>query len=304
MSKLEGNILFGRRYRVIVGTGGIDGIEVSSLKCVFAIEKSMAETPNYSEITIYNLSAQTENTLIKSGQRIILEAGYEGEQYGLIFDGDIVQIFRDKEESVSYKLILLAQDGDLFLNKGVINTSLKAGQTPRTIVNSLSTNAENAIQLGSISDNLQNKELARGKICFGLAKDYLRQIAKSEQASFYVNDRQVNIVKAQDMPKGQALKLNAQTGLIGTLEQTETGIKGKCLLNPKLNLNSFLSIDNNSVRLQKISRDSKIRQLDQDGIYRIISLKHSGDTRGDSWYTEFTAISQVGEIPSTGKSLR
>ena len=33
------------------------------------------------------------------------------------------------------------------------------------------------------------------------------------------------------------------------------------------------------------------------GQYRIIKLTHSGDTRGNTWYSEFEAISQAGYLP-------
>ena len=293
---LDGNMLYGRRYRIIVGTGSGNGIDVSKLRCSFSIEKSMAETPNYSEVAIYNLSPQTENTLIKTGERIVIEAGYEGNQYGLIFDGDIVQPLREKEDGTTYKLTLISQDGDLFLNGGVVNASFESGQTPRNIVNQITLKASESIQTGDISENLEDKKLARGKVVFGLARDYLRQISKSENATFYVNDRKAEIVKPDDAPRGRIIDLTAKSGLIGIPEQQESGVKGKCLLNPFLNLNSFVHIDNSIVRMEKIARDSGIKQLDQDGVYRIIKINHSGDTRGDTWYTDFVGVSQYADV--------
>lgn len=303
MNDFNDNILFGRRYRVIVGTN-CSGLDVSQLRCTFNIEKSMAETANYSEITIYNLSPQTENTIIKTGHRVILEAGYEGSQYGLIFDGDIVQPLRDKEDGTTYRLTLVSQDGDKFLNGGIINSSYRAGQTPRTIASEVTSKATNSIELASISENLEDKKLARGKVVFGLARDYLHQIANTEQAAFYVNDGKVNIIKATDLPTGRVIDLSPTTGLVGTPEQTEDGIKAKCLLNPLLNLNSFVHIDNSFIRLQKASRDSQLKQLDYDGVYRIIKLIHTGDTRGNTWYTEFVGVTQTGTVPNTGVSMR
>jgi hypothetical protein len=55
--------LYLRRYRVIVG-----GVDASKLRCTFYIEKNIAETPNYSEVTVYNLSPETENQ--KQGMRV------------------------------------------------------------------------------------------------------------------------------------------------------------------------------------------------------------------------------------------
>jgi len=290
---------YGRRYRIIVGN-----IEVSELRCVFNIEKNLAETPNFSEVTIYNLAPATENQIIETGSRIIVEAGYETGHYGLIFDGDIVQPLRGKEDNTTYMLTLVSQDADKFLNNGFVNQSWAAGQTPKTIAQRLCSTATNTAELGFVSDNLENKELARGKVVFGLACDYLHQIARTEQAAFYCNDGKVNIVKAIDPPSGQIISLSPKTGLIGAAEMTDEGIKATCLLNPLLNLNSFVHIDNRFVRQQKARRDSQPKMMDQDGIYRIIKLVHEGDTRGNVWHTQFTGIAQSGSVPNTGDSLR
>lgn len=299
-----GDILYGRRYRVLVGVGDNKALDASQLRCTFRVEKSMSEEPNLSDVTIYNLSAETENTIIVGGNDIVVEAGYEGEQYGMIFKGNVVQPLRNKEDGVTYSLQLISQDGDKFLNGGIISASFRKGQTQRNIANELTNKASNPVQTGAISSDLDNVKLARGKVVFGLSKDYLRQISKSQDAVFYVNDGVVNIVKATDLPPGEIFSLGPDSGLIGAPEQTENGIKGKCLLNPRINLNSLIHIDNSIVRMQKAQAGQTARQLNSDGVYRVIKLVHSGDTRGDDWYTEFEAVAQAGSVPQTGKSMR
>jgi hypothetical protein len=148
-------------------------------------------------------------------------------------------------------------------------------------------------------------------------------VAKTEQAAFYVDEGKVQIVKAADTPTGQMINLSPQSGLIGAPEQQDDGISVKCLLNPSIKLNSFVHIDNSLIRRAKITRSSTtsstkemtdkekataaqkaaLRELDNDGIYRVISLKHAGDTRGNDWYTSFTGISQVASLPQTGSSM-
>jgi hypothetical protein len=36
------------------------------------------------------------------------------------------------------------------------------------------------------------------------------------------------------------------------------------------------------------------RGLDKDGIYRVIKINYSGDTRGQDWYLNFETIDQLG----------
>ena len=304
MSDFHDNVLFGRKYRVIVSDVNGVGIDVSELRCTFQIEKSISETPNYAEIVLYNLSAQTENSIIKEGAKVILEAGYQNPQYGLIFSGDIVQPLRGKEDNTTYTLTLISQDGDLFYNKGIINASFRAGQTTRDILENMTKQCSNALELGQISDNLSQTALPRGKALFGLTRDYFRQVAKSEQAAFYINNNKIDFVKAMDLPTNEVIKLNGKSGLIGMPEQTEEGIQATCLLNPLLDLNKMVSIDLRSIQRQKVDKENGIKNIEGSGIFKIIKLTHKGDTRGDEWYTEFTAVAQSGAIPITGDSMR
>ncbi len=304
MSEFGENVLFGRKYRVIVSDINGIGIDVSTLRCTFQIEKSLSETPNYAEIVLYNLSAQTENSIIKEGAKVILEAGYQNPQYGLIFSGDIVQPLRGKEDNTTYTLTLVSQDGDLFYNKGIINASFRAGQTPRDILENMTKQSSNALELGQLSNNLTPTALPRGKALFGLTRDYFRQIAKSEQAAFYINNNKIDFVKAMDLPTNEIIKLNGKSGLIGMPEQTEEGIQATCLLNPLLDLNKMVAIDLSSIQRQKADRNNELKNIEGSGVFKIIKIVHKGDIRGDEWYTEFTAVAQTGAVPVTGDCMR
>lgn len=304
MSEFGENVLFGRKYRVIVSDINGIGIDVSTLRCTFQIEKSLSETPNYAEIVLYNLSAQTENSIIKEGAKVILEAGYQNPQYGLIFSGDIVQPLRGKEDNTTYTLTLVSQDGDLFYNKGIINASFRAGQTQRDVLENIAKQSTNALEIGQLSDNLTPTALPRGKALFGLTRDYFRQIAKSEQAAFYINNNKIDFVKAMDLPTNEIIKLNGKSGLIGMPEQTEEGIQATCLLNPLLDLNKMVAIDLSSIQRQKADRNNELKNIEGSSVFKIIKIAHKGDTRGDEWYTEFTAVAQTGAVPVTGDCMR
>ncbi|MCL2085178.1 MAG: hypothetical protein FWH06_07990 [Oscillospiraceae bacterium] len=297
MSEYSETTLYSRRYKLIIGTGDANGIEVSSLHCSFSVEKSMNADPNPSVVQIFNLAPNTRNNILTNGVRIIIEAGYDGSQYGLIFDGDIVRTLKRADNGIDKITEIIAQDGDVFLNSGFISVSYAAGQTSRDVIEGFAGIANSDVSVGSVSENLSGTRLARGKAIFGQPKDYARKIAKGEGALFYVCDRKINLVKPADLSKDEIVSLSPGSGLIGTPEQAEDGVKAKCLLNPLLNLNKLVYIDNDLVR-----QDVKAGAL-STGVYKIIALAHKGDTRGQDWYTEFTGIAQPGLIPQTGASF-
>lgn len=295
------NRLYGRRCRIVVGTGGGAGLEVSELRCTFSVEKSMSAKPNSANIKIYNLSDQSRNAILTRGNRVIIEAGYDGPQYGTIYDGDVIQTLRYADDAVSSVTEVVSQDGDVWLNGSFVNRSYAAGETPSSLISSLA--GDGGTSVGIISENISETQLPRGKAMFGQPKDYARNIAKGEDALVYVNDRKICLVKPADLPPGEAVNLNPASGLVGIPERTDSGIKAKCLLNPLLNINMLVYIDNSLVKQIVQSSPFAPRRPQGNGVYRILTLTHTGDTRGNDWYTEITGVAQPGMIPETGSSF-
>lgn len=75
--------------------------------------------------------------------------------------------------------------------------------------------------------------------------------------------------------------LTAETGLVGTPEQTNDGIKVRCLLNPRLRIGGRIKLDNASVKEMKTELKMNANlygkpKLDNDGLYRIIKCEFTG----------------------------
>jgi hypothetical protein len=111
-----------------------------------------------------------------------------------------------------------------------------------------------------------------------------------------------------------AFELNSATGLIGSPEVTDAGIKGRCLLNPKIMIGSSIRINNADlnarngvpdndaittvqapgggtlVQRSDLEPPTAYANTDADGFYRVIDIHHFGDTRANEWYTDFTCI--------------
>lgn len=296
-SQRTGNILYGRRYRVLVSDSQGTVFDVSDVRCTFTIQRVINQTPPFSEITLYNLAPDTEYSVLTEGNRIIIEAGYEGEQYGVIFDGDIVQTIRDKQDSTTYRLMIYALDGDRMLNQGFVNFTVNKGQSARQIAGHLSEKSTMPTTLGNISSGLSENQLTRGKTFFGMTRDYFRQLSQSQNATYYVENGKLHLIQAPDVPKDEVIDLTPDSGLIGVPAQQQLGVSFKSLLNPKMKINNLVHIDNSLIRAETFQIGQVMRNLDKAGLYRICGITHTGDTRGESWYTACTSVSQAGGIP-------
>lgn len=299
-SQKYGNILYGRRYRILVSNRSGIALDVSDLHCIFNIQKVINQQPPFCTVVIYNLNPTTENFIIAEGDRVIVEAGYEGSQYGVIFDGDIIQPIRDKADNVTYRLTLYALDADRQLNQAFANFTVNKGQSARSMVDHLTTKADIPTPVGYISDKISTAGLPRGKAVFGLTRDYLRQIAHMNNTAFYAENGAVNIVHAEDLPQGEIVDLTPSSGLVGEPAQQDLGVSFRCLLNPSISINTLVHIDNSLIQAQVFQFGDTThppRNLDSAGIYRVCGVTHSGDTRDQTWYTDCVSVSQLGGLP-------
>ena len=288
--------LYGRKYRILVLMGDGTAFDVSEVRCSFEIPKTQLGIPQQAIITLYNLSPETENSIIQNGQQVVVEAGYNGGFYGKIFSGNIIQPVRSKENGTDYKLTLVALDSNRFTTYGLVGVTLNSNLSMRDAISNIASRANYPIETGSIADT--RITYPRGKVMFGKPSDYLTQIAKTMNATYYTEDGKVNIVQAKQLESGEIFALGPQTGLIGTPKQNDTGIEFSCLLNPLITLNSLVRIDNKKIDQYQYSQGTAIRSLDSQGIYRVITVKYSGDTRGNNWKCECGAIGQAGILPS------
>lgn len=288
---------FGRKYQLSILTARNTAITFDPLfHIVFTVVKQIIQGFQFSEITVYNLDPDTETDILKNGTRITLEAGYENGAYGLIFSGSIVQAIRGKDDQATYFLRLVVIDGDGPLNLGLANLSTAAGTSIRELATRVARSSSVPFDI-QVDPGIGEQKLQRGASFMGKPGKILRQIAKDNGANFYFNNGQAFISKLNKAPSGSIPLVNYETGLIGFPAQTDQGIKLRMLINPNITLGDWLKLDNKDIQVQQLELGVPATILDADGIYRIIGMTITGDSRGQSWYYDCECISQTGSVP-------
>lgn len=299
-----------RKCNLIISNNGT-GIDVSELRITFEITKTENETPNSAQIKIYNLAKDTENQIIKEFTRVTLQAGYQ-ENFGIIFDGEIVQSKRGRDNGTDSYVVIDASDGDSSYNYSTINTTLSAGSTQADHINAVV--GAMKIDKGHIAPS--GGTLPRGKVMYGSARDVMRQSAQSNGQNWSIQNGKLHILGAHDILPNQAVLLNSQTGLIGGAEQSTKGIKVTALLNPMLHIGAKVIVNEEDVALAKkipkqkdASKNPDVDNTDpeknaliaKDGAYKIIGADFIGDTRGNDWYSKIVCI-DIDESAPTKKA--
>lgn len=295
---------FKRRCDVLVAARSGAGLDLSQLRIVFNVSKEDKETPNKARIKIYGVSEETIERVRREFVEVIIQAGYE-ENYGLIFRGNITQVRSGKEGGTDTYMEIAAGDGDEAYVFGTIARSLSAGATPNDIVS-----AAGIAPAGYVPD-LGGTRLPRGKVMYGMKRDFLRAVADSTDTTWSVQDGKLQFVPLTGVLPGQAVVLNSKTGLVGAPEQTVDGIEARALLNPLLRIGGRVLINERDVQSISLRKEKKAEKKDKepaliaaDGQYRVIKITHTGDTRGQEWYSEMVCLDVDASAPPSKRVKR
>lgn len=290
---------FGRAANLFLANAS-SALDLSNMHFKFDVFASDVETPNTAVIRVYNLSQQTVNEAISEYSSVVLQAGY-GDQPGEIFRGTVKQFRKGKERNVDSYLEILAADGDVGYNFGFVNKTLEAGATGlqvfQALADSLGYPADPAAQsyLGGTGGILP-----RGKVLFGLARSYMRDLATTRNLRWSIQKGVLTLIPLDAYLPGDAVVINSATGMVGVPEATDQGITVQMLLNPQIKMGQSIRLNNKDITTTIIKQQffpgytdlNLVATVDSsdDGTYRVIVVEHTGDTRDQEWYTKVTCL--------------
>lgn len=297
---------FGRKASLIVSTG-TQGLDLSNLRFTFRTRNADEQAPNTMYTRVYNLADATVKQIQKEFTTITLQAGYEGGNFGIIFQGTIKEIREGRERNVDSYIDIYAADGDAWYNFAVVSQSIAAGQTPAQIITAIqsapSVNGVPPLPFATDATGLiagaglgTAQTLSRGKTMFGMTRDLARDWAAKYGYRWSMQNGQFVVVPITGYRPGEAVVLSSTTGLIGVPEACNDGVRARALLNPLIRIGCLVQIaqsDINQITLQQqgLQYAPAIATVTTAaGFYRVLSSEFSGDTRGREWYADITCL--------------
>jgi len=273
--------------------------------------------PNHAVITVYNLSNATARRVQnKEFSYVVLQAGYSNGRYGVIFNGQIKMTKRGRRSAVDTYLIIYAADGDFALNQQPLDPIVfRRGSELKDRVNGLQQQiAKNGVDAGELPSDLPGGVLPRGKVLNGAANAGL-DVTSRGFFSWSIQKGKLQYVKPKGYLPGEAIVLNAHSGLIGMPEVTEQGVFVTALLNPAAKVRGLLKINNGDIKTGEPaapqvtgfspgaattgglvtgypspSSINAFASTDDDGTYVIFYVEYEGDTRGTAWYMKIMCL--------------
>lgn len=287
-------------------------IDLSQFRVTFQIMQNDKQSPNHAIIRVYNLKPNTVAAISGEYGAVQLSAGYVNQNYSTIFSGTIKQFHTGRINATDSYLDMYCADGDIPYIQGVVYASLLKGSTTQKQLDALAGSMpelSTAAPLIITKTDLNNPTQLRNKVMFGMSNAFLSDLANTLGASWSIQNGRIQIVDAGKYVTGQIVDINVRTGLLGTPEQTDDGIKVKTLLNSAYRIGAQVRINNADINQTSYSNGTtaslnptqysgieNLAPVTADGLYYVMVIEHSGDTRGDDWSSELTCLAMTAGV--------
>lgn len=260
-------------------------VKIQNLRIAFQITKSLSWSTNTASVQVYNLSKDKRNKLKDYGDEISLFAGYSQDSGAqLLFIGDttkVTHLFEQPEIITS----LDAGDGERVLNNRLIDISFGSGTPARTVINGIAQKMGVNISFFAPTPNVVYQ---KGYQDAGMAKDILDRATKSLGLTWSVQNKNLIILEENGSTTKPPAIISQNTGMVGVPQRytykrrdlfragPKQGWKVKTLLRPDILPGDRVRVISNQVNL--------------DEVLFVDSVKHTGDTWGSSWVSDWELI--------------
>jgi hypothetical protein len=255
-----------REARLEVGDAGSTGKSWSGLRLAFKVEKDDNPAPDEGTISIWNLSQESREGIVK-GQLARLFAGYRDTPQPCIIQGDIRKVSH-KKDGLDVVTELTVADGGIVYQTARLSRTWRGPVGARTILADVA--ASMGLGIAALPVDLPDIQFLRGFSALGPARETLDTIAKTTGARWTIQDGEIVFTRNRKATTETAFILSPDSGLVGSPERMEDGtVTATCLLNG----------------LIRPRRKVEIQSAETNGFFIVKKVTHDGDTFGQNYYT-------------------
>ena len=247
-------------------------------RVVFWFRKSVDERANEGNIRIYNLADDEIGAVNAHAFRVLLDAGTD-DRHGCILSGDVVHCFSAHENQQSY-VSLSVVDGDGFYSS-YVRISLGAQAWLGSLVEKAVAECSSPIGVGYITRAAYQTSLVRGVAILGSPVDVIRNVAKTLNATFYVDNSLLYLFCANDRIS-EPVTIGNEDGILGIPSRDNWYAFFRNDIDAGISIGQFVTFAKEY----------------GGGTFRVVEIDGSGDTKDGDWALNVTALAQAGENPN------
>lgn len=235
----------------------------------FRVKREATATPADGVIEVYNLQERTETRIRERGERVILEAGYGG-TLSPIFDGDVRRV-RRKREGLDRITRIFVGGSVAAQSRAIFMRSYEGAVAVRDIVR------DGVAALGLTLGPLDLIPEDAVEVDFrynGPARLMLTWRLHPLGIQWYEDSGVVRFSRfgMTEDDRLQGVLVSERSGMIGTPEVTDDGVKVRSLLDSRLRIDTRFRIE--STEVEEASR-----------VWKCVMVEHRGDNREGAFET-------------------
>jgi hypothetical protein len=256
----------------------------SNLRMTFDLERTLSSTSNKGKFGLYNLNPENRANIVQ-GTNVFLRAGY-GDELGTIFQGFVRKV-ENSLQGPDVVTSIECGDGDPYITYGHLNFSwsetVSLAQILEYICSKLSVTIGGQVYAakGKIIQGLPDATFPRYKL-HGKVKTELEKLLHPFGLLWSVQCGVLLIQNSKGLVHLTATYLSKDTGLLDVPTRTDTGVRCRSLLNPRIVPGSAIAI---------ASYD-----LAASGNFRCIKCTYKGDSEGTDWSVEVEGQALLGPL--------
>lgn len=261
-------------------------------RCQFDVTVSPGNALSFADIRLTNID---KRSTISQRSAIVLRAGFT-DSVDSIFIGYVTNVLREREPG-SPEIItrLICRNGQPAKDRASAQISFGPGVRVEEVLRALARAWPAPIDI----DNAQFADapvFTTGYVVDGDIVTAINDLAYAYKFDWVQENGRVVITKPE-MPRNTSpIRVDQFSGMIGIPEVTRgpdgIGVFVATQMNPFARINSVIDVESEfatfntgNLFIQELSGDANA-----NGEYNVFSIRHSGDSHGDLWRTEYDAI--------------
>jgi hypothetical protein len=252
------------------------------------VTKSVKNQDIVAKVDIYNLSKETSKTIRTDDATIELWAGYS-ENAGLIKigEGDIfyATTVKDKTNTITR---IVCKDGLKVHNNSPLSFSYEKDIGLLQVLGKIAQDANVKLKTHGIKDT----KIVGGYVGVGSIDSNLRILGETYNFDYVLLPKLLSIYARKQVMTQSVLFLSPESGLILNPENVKKTTQNLKKLQEKGLVMDDINVFNFQAFLQPQLQANDIIKVQDDeinGFFRVEKLTHTGDTRGNDWYTNIYA---------------
>lgn len=279
---MSGFVLFNRVAELNVGAAGSIGTLISGLRISFSVKKTATPESNTTEVTVYNLAANTRNKF-QEGDVLTLRAGY-AEAHGLENLAIAEVLYVDNMVAPpDVQTTFVCKDGAKALRTTRATVNFGAGSTVRQVLKEVLSKFD--LDKKTDIDTLPFTDLSfdNGYAFVGYATDALDMLTAYCGLTWSVQDGALKIVPVDATDGTPALVITSDTGLIGSPKRIRKQDKTTTAKD-----DSFAGWEITSLLMPKAEPGGVVELASAQvsrAQFKIVEVEHTGDTHDGDYLT-------------------